>query len=268
MPIECSVGLNPISQRDFHLLDELVMEQVFAVHNDLGRFHDEKIYQNELSYRCREMGFEEVLTETPIRVSHDTFIKIYSMDLLINNAAMYEMKAANALNQEHRKQALNYLLLTGINHGKLVNMRSQSVQHEFVSTTLTPETRRQFTIDCEKWQELNEDSVWLREKLTDLLADWGAFLDLQLFYDAISHFRGGEGNVVKSITVASNGRELGRQKVHLLSSDIMFRLSALTGDTCFHERHLRRFLAHTSLRAVQWVNFNHHNIVMRTITKT
>ncbi|MFQ5866000.1 MAG: hypothetical protein ACE5IW_12300 [bacterium] len=51
MPIKPSVQTKPISYDDFHSLDYEVMGIVFSIHRDLGRFWNEKIYQNELAYR-------------------------------------------------------------------------------------------------------------------------------------------------------------------------------------------------------------------------
>jgi len=236
------------------------------MHKDLGRFCDEKIYQNELAYRCQRMGFNTVATEAPIQVSYEDFRKIYYMDLLIDNRVMYELKAVNAITGEHQKQALNYLLLTGMHHGKLVNMRPQSVQHNFVSTRLTPEKRYNFTIEDREWRDLDDDSIWLKQLMLNLLSEWGSFLDTNLFYDAIKHFRGGEENVVRRIEVVSDSRVLGTQRTHLLNSQIAFKISAVTRDLSSYEAHLRKYFSHTSLKAVQWINFNHDHIEFITIS--
>ena len=70
MPIKYSEMIKPVSEEEFHLLDYKIMELVFSIHKDLGRFCDEKIYQNELVYRCRNIGFKTVATEVPI---HNNF---------------------------------------------------------------------------------------------------------------------------------------------------------------------------------------------------
>ena len=194
-------------------------------------------------------------------------MKTYYMDLLINNGIMYEFKTAKTINGEHRKQALNYLLLAGLNHGKLVNMKPQTVQHEFVSTKLTSERRYKHTINDRRWVDIDQDSSWLKELMFELLSDWGAFLDTDLFYDAIKHFRGGEENVVKRIEVVNDSRVLGTQRAHLLNSRTAFEISAVTRNACSYEQHLRRLISHTSLRAIQWINLNHHNITFETISQ-
>ena len=52
MPVKHSVMIEPISEDEFHLLDHKIMGIVFSMRKELGRFCDEKIYQNELAYRA------------------------------------------------------------------------------------------------------------------------------------------------------------------------------------------------------------------------
>jgi len=267
MPIEPSVTIKPILEDEFHSIDYEIMGVVFEMHKELGRFCDEKIYQNELAYRCQKMGFGEVATEIPIRVSYKEFQKHYYIDLLVDGRIMYELKTVEAITGQHRKQTLNYLFLMGMRHGKLVNMRPQSVQHNFVSTRLTPEKRYSFTIDDQKWKDLNDDSLWVKDLIVNLLAEWGAFLDTNLFYDAISHFRGGVEHVIKKIPVTIDSRVLGTQHMHLLKPEVAFKISSVTRAISSYENHIRRFLSHTPLRAIQWINFNHEKIVFKTIVQ-
>ena len=130
MPIKLSKHFEPISYDDFHSLDYDVMGIVFSIHWELGRFLKEKIYQNELAYRCQKAGFKNVATEVEIDVSYKDFHKVYYIDLLINNA-VYELKTAQELGGEHEKQTINYLMLTGLTHAKLINLRTPSVQYRF-----------------------------------------------------------------------------------------------------------------------------------------
>lgn len=209
---------------------------------------------------------EKVAAEVPIYVSYEDFTKTYKIDLLINNG-IYELKTAQTLTGEHEKQTINYLMLTGLNHAKLINMRPPSVQHRFVSTNITPTKRYEFTVDYEQWQELDEDSAWLERMFKRLLDEWGTFLDVNLFYEAMVHFRGGEEKVVKEIEVMDGARILGRQKAHLLNSNIAFKISSVTKDERHYENHFRRFVRYTPLNAIQWINFNYDKVVFKTILK-
>jgi len=267
MPIEYNIEINPISEDEFYQVDYKVMNLAFSIHNELGRFWDEKIYQNELARRCREIGFEQVLIEVPVIASFKDFKKLYFIDFLINNVIVYELKTVRCLNEDHQKQTLKYLFLLGMHHGKLINFRPQSVEYRFVSTKLTYEKRHEFSIDTADWKVFVDDCIWLKKLLIELLNEWGAFLEINLFYEAINHFRGGKENVVKDIKVKYGSHIIGEQSVHLLNPGIAFKISAVTKDIDFYEQHLRRFIKYADLKVIHWINFDYSRIVFKTIEK-
>lgn len=267
MPVSVEGEVQRISQDEFHQIDRVVMKLAFEIQTEFGRFCDEKIYQSELAHCCREAGFKSVATEVPIRVCNGDFTKTYFMDLLVEHGAMYELKTAETIARDHLKQTLNYLLLAGLNHGKLINFRPPSVEHDFVSTRITPQLRRCVRLNTNRWQVLNRDSKWLADHILKLVEDWGMFLDVELFYEAITHSCGGESRVLRRITLEKDGRSLGTQRAHLLNHTTAFKLSAVTRHTVAFEKHLRRFLALTRLTAIQWINFNHHTLEFVTVTK-
>lgn len=266
MPITCRFELVAVDEQEFHAIDYRVMGVVFAVHRQLGPlFCNEKIYQRELAHQCVRAGFRSVESEVPVTVSFREFQKTYFIDLVVDGVAVYELKAVRALHAAHRKQALHYLLLLGLRHAKLVNMRPTSVEYEFVSTQISPQRRRELSVDDTNWSEIGSDCRWLNETMHDLLADWGAFLEVELYYEALTFFLGGEENVVRGIPIMSESRELGVQRAHLLQPHVAFKITAVTNDIPSYERHLRRFLSLTNLRAIHWINMNHHNVLMKTI---
>lgn len=265
MPIKTLFTPRHISDEDFRKIDFQTMRLAFDIQNEMGRFWSEDIYRNELAFRCRETGFDKVDLEVPVKVSFNGFSKTYSIDLLINDAIIYELKTVEAFTGEHRNQTLNYLFLAGLNYGKLINMRPPLVKSEYVSTRISTEKRFDFTIKDAAWKTLDEDCSWLKQLLSDLLAEWGAFLDIHLYYDAINHFRGGEENVVKTIKVVNGERTIGEQKTHLLNDSVAFKISAIIKDQHKHEEQLCKFIRFTSLKAIQWINFNRDHIFFKTI---
>lgn len=267
MPISCPVSLKPITEAEFRELDYGVTRQVFDSHNEFGRFCDEVIYKNDVARRLRAHGVTEVIRELPVEVTHGTFAKTYFVDLLVGLSSVYEFKMATALVGEHRKQTLHYLLLLGCQRGKIFNLRPASVEHVFVATRLTPELRREFRIDAARWRKTGPQSVLLKGVVAELLSDWGAFLDLQLYREALIHFLGGEAQVVQPVDIRTDGCVLGSQRMNLLDADTAFSLTALTKleEQTRCETHLHRLLSHTRLRAMQWLNFSHHDIQFVTL---
>ena len=67
------------------------MRNAFQSQNHLGRLCDEVIYNNDLAARLRARGLR-VETEVPVTVSHRAFSKRYRLDLVVDNAAIYELK--------------------------------------------------------------------------------------------------------------------------------------------------------------------------------
>jgi GxxExxY protein len=199
------------------------MRVAFDVHNEFGRLLDEELYKREIAVRCLAEGIQPVEREVRIRVTHETFTKDYSMDLLFCHGSMLEAKAAARLVAAHRTQALNYLLLVGLHHGRLVNFRNERLQHEFVSTTLTLDERRRFRIVDQEWVEMNPASRLLKVKTIELLKDWGAFLDVNLYREALVHFLGGPNSVCKSVGIFSGAKPIGAQNFSMLSSDTLLR---------------------------------------------
>src|SRR2546428_35811 len=122
------------------------------------------------------------------------------------------------------------------------------VQNEFLSTKLTPDKRRQFSVVDSAWQAVNEESSWLRSKVMALLNDWGAFLEVSLYRDALTNFLGGPHPVTRAVPVYSGPRVLGEQKVYLLANDTAFALTAVTAQQSSMLEHQARFLKHTPLR--------------------
>jgi GxxExxY protein len=267
MPINVASEIEIFSREEFHALDKKLMRIVFDVHNDFGRFLDEALYKSEIAARWLTSGLGTAEREVRISVTHESFRKDYSMDLLINRGLMLEAKAAEVLAGAHRAQGLNYLFLTGMNHGRLANFRTERVEHEFLSTRLTPEKRHRIVIQDSDWKTVNPESSWLREKLVEMLDDWGAFLETGLYREAITYFPGGPQCVVQPVPIHSNGLLVGSQQVHLLTGDSAFAFTAITGKHSTMQQHQTRFLKLTPLRFIQWINFNHNQIEFRTLSK-
>lgn len=266
MPIHTAVPIRFFDQESFHQVDKRVTGLAFDIHNEFGRYLDERLYQSELTRRCREQGFA-VQPELQIDVTFGDFKKTYFADHLIDGGVIVETKAVASLAPLHRGQALNYLFLCGLHHGALLNFRTERVQHEFVSTRLTLYDRRRYEVIDADWRPMTPRCGELCDVLHQLLQEWGAYLDPFLYRDALTHFLGGEERVVREITITSDGSVIGTQKMHLLADDIAFSVTASTHRPEAVHEHQRRFLRHTPLRALHWINLNHKKIDLRTIER-
>ena len=239
-----------------------VMACAFAVHNEIGRFCDEKIYKRLVARR-----FGGIQLEVPVTVTFEDFRKLYFLDMLVRNQAMFEWKAVERLSPEHRGQLLNYLLLCDLPKGKLVNVRPELIEHEFVNTTLRPNDRRSFQIDTQHFRPIHDaDNTWC-QFLTAALRDWGTGLDLHLYEAAIAHVLGGEESALSNIAIVADGIEIGQQKARLTPSGAGFKVTAFYDNEMLFEQHARQFLEHTTLPALHWVNITRHCVCFKTLQR-
>jgi GxxExxY protein len=262
VPIEIKADIRRPSPDEFKALAYDVMACIFKVHNEIGRFCDEKIYKRLVAKR-----FGNIETEVPVIMSFDTFSKSYFLDMLIHGCTIFELKAVERLSPEHRGQILNYLLLADLPRGKLVNLRPEIVEHEFVNTTLRPFDRKSFLVDETEFCPLHSTDATWRDFLLGAIRDWGTGLDLHLYESAISHVFGGDEAVLRNIEVIADDVKIGEQTVRLTSSGATFKVTAIHESEQRYEQHARRFLNHTRLPAVHWVNVTRDTVRLKTLMR-
>lgn len=263
MPIVVHADIRRPSQQEFAQIAYDVMHHLFAIHNEFGRFLREELYKQELAVLC-----PGVAVEVAIEVSFGEFTKRYEMDVLADQSAVFELKTVETLVPKHRTQLLNYLLLAELPHGKLVNMRSEVVEHEFVNTSLRLADRRQFSVVDDTGGDIGRELSDLRDLFVALVSDWGTALELPLYVQAVTELLGGQQQVIREVDILSGDRIVGRQKVHLASLVTGFKITTIdqSGQSRFAE-HAQRFLQHTRLESLLWINITLHEVTFRIIRR-
>ena len=237
-----------------------VMQVVFAVHNEMGCLFDEVIYKQAIAQQIR--GSQ---AEVPLEATHEGFRKKYYLDLLVADAAIFEFKAADGFVDRHRAQLLNYLLMAELPHGTLVNFGGDLVEHEFVNATLTYKERTAFEVDDINYMEIQSNGCPVKDLLVAILRDWGTCLDIALYGEALVYFLGGQEQVARAVEVRIDGAKVGYQRLNLISPEASVCISALNDGQDHYENQLRRFLPHTTLKAIQWVNIGRRLVTFKTI---
>jgi GxxExxY protein len=102
-------------------ITERIVQAFYRVYNVLGHGFLEKVYENALSVELRKRGLR-VQQQAPIKVYYEgEEVGDYFADLLVEDCVIVELKAAEALADEHHAQLINYLKATTIEVGLLVN---------------------------------------------------------------------------------------------------------------------------------------------------
>lgn len=260
--------LRRLTRPEFDEMSRLVMAQVFASQNELGRLCDEAAYQNDIALRLEAAGLGAAAKEVPLKVCFRGFTKTYYLDLVIQAGFIAELKTVVTLLNEHDAQLLNYLLIGDVPHGKLINLRPRSVEYRTVNAVVKAEDRRLCGLATDRWRPQTPRCRELRDLFTELLTAWGAFLDYRLYEEALIHFLGGEATVLRRVPLTRAGSSLGTQAVTLLTDDVAFRVTALSpGRPANYESQLHRFLCLTPLMTLHWLNLHHHELQLVTINR-
>jgi GxxExxY protein len=259
MPVILPVPVHRLSQQEFGEVAFEVMRHIFAIHNEIGRFFDEKIYKRELAQRL-----PGVRLEVPVDIAFDSFRKRYFLDVLVGDAAIFELKAVETLTARHRAQLLQYLLLCDVAHGKVVNVRAKDVQHEFVNTQWRYADRIKFKVHKARWNPAVPGVANFPEVVIALLEDLGAGLGIALYEEAILHLVEG---TVTDIMVEIDGHGVGHQRVRLLAPEVAFKVTGLNGPLESFGEHARRLLEHIAVRAIAWVNVTAEEVTFTMLEK-
>ena len=102
-------------------LTEKIIQAFFNVYNNLGYGFLEKVYQNALLIELTEMGLD-CRSQVPIKVAYKGVnVGDYYADIIVNNCVILELKACEALCEDHEHQLINYLKATDQEIGLLLN---------------------------------------------------------------------------------------------------------------------------------------------------
>ncbi len=101
---------------------------IFKVYNELGSGLFESVYEKALIYQLKNDGLE-VKSQVSIPVYYNKqLLNIgFILDVLVENKVIVEIKSVEELSKVHHKQILNYLRLTNLRLGVLVNFNTDNI---------------------------------------------------------------------------------------------------------------------------------------------
>ena len=109
---------------EYILKDETyqIMGACFSVYKDKGNGYVEPVYQDSMEIELAHLGIPfDAQRNYPLHHRSIQLRHSYTPDLLCYDQVIVELKAAKALTDEHRAQVINYLKVTGLQLGLLVN---------------------------------------------------------------------------------------------------------------------------------------------------
>ena len=103
-------------------LCDIVRETAFSIHEYLRNGHLEKVYENALVNRLKQLGLT-VEPQFPLSVRDEdgTLLGEFFADVLVERFLLVELKAVRSVADEHIAQLLGYLRCSRLEHGLLIN---------------------------------------------------------------------------------------------------------------------------------------------------
>ncbi|MHC4561761.1 MAG: GxxExxY protein [Planctomycetota bacterium] len=108
---------------------EKILGCAFDVQNTLGCGFLEKVYENAMAVALRQAGLRAA-QQVPLRVHYkDKLVGDYIADVVVENAVLLGIKAAENQSRVHVAQVLNYLKASGLPVGMLLNFGQPSLYY-------------------------------------------------------------------------------------------------------------------------------------------
>ncbi len=101
-----------------------------AIHNTLGHGLREKTYENSLCVEFRHQGMEHSQqTEYPVYYRNE-LVDEFVPDLVVEQRVIVDTKTVQAINDDHRGTMINYLKITGLKVGVIINFKNRKLEWE------------------------------------------------------------------------------------------------------------------------------------------
>jgi GxxExxY protein len=112
-----------------HIHSELtstILGSCFDVMNELGIGFLESVYKNALYIAIKEKGLKIEAEKRFEVIFRKRKVGLYVADLIVEGAVIVELKCCDSLLGEHHAQLINYLKVSGILVGLLVNFGNRT----------------------------------------------------------------------------------------------------------------------------------------------
>jgi GxxExxY protein len=262
MPIIIQEPIQAVGQATFKSIDYKVMGIAYRIHQELGRLFDEKVYAAALAEQLNDAGID-ACREVQIKLTHKGFEKKYRIDLLVNSSIPYELKTVDRFHPSHDAQVLQYLFLTNVRHGKLLNFGSRSVEGRFIDSKIEAARRTAFSINIPE-NDSDHHIEQIAATLRSLLEDWGAYLTVALYREALTSLL----ETAETTLCPANyrGRKIGNIELTILDEEAILYVSSLKSNRAEMRSHIIRTLRLTGFEHSYWVNFNRNRMTIERVT--
>ncbi len=111
-------------------LTKEIIDSAYKVHNCLGCGLLEKVYGNALLWDL-DLKKKKTIPQKEFKVLYrDKEVGMYYADLIVEDKVIVEVKSVEKLDDVHRAQLMNYLRISGVRVGLLINFSRPKLEYE------------------------------------------------------------------------------------------------------------------------------------------
>jgi len=111
---------------DINDLTGEIISAAIKVHKVMGPGLFESVYEEVLAYELTKRGFKaERQVDVPVYYEDIKMDVGFRVDLFVNNKVIVEIKSVEKIIPLNKKQILNYIRLTGLEVGLLINFNEE-----------------------------------------------------------------------------------------------------------------------------------------------
>ena len=114
----------------YFTLTQKIFGCCFEVMKELGPGFQEVIYKNALLIAMREQGLQVETEQTFEVIFRGRVIGRYRADLVVEKTVVIELKCCENLIREHQAQVFNYLKVSNLPLGLLINFRRRKLEYK------------------------------------------------------------------------------------------------------------------------------------------
>lgn len=107
-----------------------ILSCCFEVMKELGPGFQENVYKNALLIIMRELGLQVETEQSFEVIFRGRVIGRYRADLVVEGTVIVELKCCESLVREHQAQLFNYLRVSRLHVGLLVNFRRKKLEYK------------------------------------------------------------------------------------------------------------------------------------------
>jgi GxxExxY protein len=122
--------MQDINQPLYFELTQTILGCCFDIMNELGSGFLESVYKNALFIAIKEKGLKIEAEKRFEVIFRGQKIGLYIADLIIEGNVIVELKCCESLLGEHQAQLINYLKVSDISVGLLVNFGKRKLEYK------------------------------------------------------------------------------------------------------------------------------------------